>query len=286
MPELRVDAHHHVWRLARGDYGWLTPDKTAIYRDFGLDDLRPHLKAAGIGATVLVQAAPTEAETEFMLEVARSSGGLVRGVVGWTDLAAPGAAARVAALPAEAGPLLKGLRPMLHDIADPEWILRPEVQPALRAMAAAGLRFDALIRPVHLPVMLELARRHPDLPIVIDHGAKPEIARGAWEPWAGDIARIARETPAFCKLSGLVTEAARDWRAEELRRYVDHLLAAFGPARLMWGSDWPVVDLAGGYAAWREATGRLLPTGLSAEDRAAIMGGTATRFYGLGGDTG
>jgi len=282
----RVDSHHHVWRLDRGDYGWLTPAKAAIYRDFSLDDLRPHLAAAGIGATVLVQAAPTEAETRFMLAVARASDGLVRGVVGWADLATPDAAERIAALPAEAGPLLKGLRPMLQDIADPGWILRPALAPALHAIAAAGLRFDALVRPRHLPAMLELARRHPDLPVAIDHGAKPEIAAQGWEPWASGMARIAGETAAVCKLSGLVTEAAPGWQADDLRRYVDHLFALFGPSRLMWGSDWPVVDLAGGYAAWWEATGRLLPAGLSAEDRAAILGGTATRFYGLGGNTG
>src|SRR5262249_44282488 len=148
---------HHVWSIARGDYGWLTPD-LSIARDFGLDDLRPLL--GDITATVLVQAADTEAETAFMLEVARGSGGLVRGVVGWADLAPPGAAERIAGLAAE--PLLKGLRPMLQDIDDTGWILRPAVQPALAAMARQGLRFDALIKPRHLAVVGELAQRHPD----------------------------------------------------------------------------------------------------------------------------
>ena len=272
---IRVDSHHHVWRVARGDYDWLTPDMP-IYRDFTLADLRPHL--ADITATVLVQAAPTDGETAFMLTVARDSQDLVRGVVGWMDLAAADAVARVAALASE--PLLKGLRPMLQDIADTDWILHPAVQPALNAMAQHGLRFDALIEPRHLPAMLSLVLRHPDLPIVIDHAAKPAIAQGAFEPWATDIARLARETNATCKLSGLVTEAASNWHRNDLRRTVDHLIDCFGPARLMWGSDWPVVELAGGYARWRAATDYLL-AGLDATSRDAVLGGTATMFYGL-----
>ncbi|HEX5328177.1 MAG TPA: amidohydrolase family protein [Acetobacteraceae bacterium] len=270
-----VDAHHHVWRVARGDYGWLTPD-LAICRNYGLADLCPLLD--GITATVLIQAAPTEAETAFMLETARASEGLVRGVVGWTDLAAWDAPDRIAALARE--PLLKGLRPMLQDIAETEWILGNDVQPALRAIAASGLRFDALIQPRHLPTMLTLCARHPDLPVVIDHAAKPDIAGGGFEPWASNIARVARETPALCKISGLATEAAPGWRTDDLRRYVDHLLEAFGPRRLMWGSDWPVIELAGGYARWRTTSLELLD-GLGSAEREAILGGTARRFYRL-----
>jgi predicted TIM-barrel fold metal-dependent hydrolase len=181
---IRVDAHHHVWTIARGDYGWMSPD-LSIARDYGLDDLRPLL--GGITATVLVQAAATEAETAFMLDVARASAGLVRGVVGWTDLAAPGAPARIAELARI--PLLKGLRPMLQDIEDTGWILRPAVQPALAAMARHGLRFDALLKPRHLAVIGELAQRHPDLPVVIDHAAKPDIANGSFQPWARHMGR-------------------------------------------------------------------------------------------------
>jgi L-fuconolactonase len=272
---MRVDAHHHVWRLERGDYGWLTPD-LPIHRDYDLQDLRPLLGDST--ATVLVQAAATEAETHFLLQVARESDGLVRGVVGWVDLAAADAPARIASLAGDA--LLKGLRPMLHDIPDNDWILRADVQPALSEIAARGLVFDALIRPPHLPVVLELARRLPALRIVIDHGAKPNIAGGGLQPWATDIARVAAETQAVCKLSGLVTEAAPDWSVAGLRPYVDHLLDVFGPRRLMWGSDWPVVDLAGGYRRWRDATLELLrhlPDG----SRVAVLGGTAATVYRL-----
>ena len=269
---IQVDAHHHVWQVARGDYGWMSPE-LPIARDYGLDDLRPLL--GGITATILVQAAATEAETDYMLSVARASVGLVRGVVGWVDLAAAGAPDRIAARAAD--PLVVGLRPMLQDIEDTGWILRPEVQPALAAMVRQGLRFDALIKPRHLPAIGELAQRHPDLPVVIDHAAKPDIAGGAFQPWASHMARLARETPWCCKVSGLATEAASDWQPDQLRPYIDHLLAEFGPDRLMWGSDWPVVNLAGGYARWREAAPALLP----AAAHPAILGGTATRFYGL-----
>ncbi len=272
---MRVDAHHHVWQIARGDYGWLTPD-LPIHRDYSLDDLRPLL--GDISATVLVQAAPSEAETAYMLQVARGSAGLVRGVVGWTDFTRPDAPGRIAMLAGD--PLLKGLRPMLQDIADTHWILRDDVQPAIRAMIAAKLRFDALVQPRHLPVLLQLFVRHPALRLVIDHAAKPAIAAGTWQPWADDIARIARETPAFCKLSGLITEARPDWDMDDIRRYVEHIIVCFGPGRVMWGSDWPVVNLAGSYTRWRDASRHLL-AGMITSRQDAILGGSACEFYAL-----
>ena len=165
---------------------------------------------------------------------------------------------------------------MLQDIADTAWIHRPEIQPALAAMAQAGLRFDALIKPGHLPGIADLAQRHPGLPVVIDHAAKPDIAAGPFQLWATHMARIARETHWCCKISGLVTEAKPDWKPADLQPYIDHLLAEFGPARLMWGSDWPVVNLAGGYAKWREASLALIPPAAQQE----ILGATAAGFYG------
>ena len=276
-----VDAHHHVWRLERGDYGWLrpTPELVPIYRDFVLDDLRPLLTAAGVGATVLVQAAPTIAETRYLLDVAHCSGELVRAVVGWTDLAAPDAVATLSALAAD--PLMKGVRPMLQDLADAQWILRPEVQPALSALPQLSLRLDALVTPRELKPLLVMLERHPDLAVVVDHCAKPEIASGAWQPWAGDVAAIAANTGACCKLSGLVTEAGAGWNIDTLRRYVEHILGCFGSERVMWGSDWPVVTLAASYADWLAATDALL-AGLSAAERDAIRGGNAWRFYDIG----
>jgi L-fuconolactonase len=279
---MRVDAHHHVWRLDRGDYGWLqpTPRLAPICHDCGLDELWPSLNAAGIDATVLVQAAPTVAETRFLLDVARASHGLVRGVVGWVDLAAPDASATLAALAAE--PLLKGIRPMLQDLDDPAWILRTDVQPALAALGPLQLRLDALVTPRHLRPLLSMLERHRDLAVVVDHCAKPNIAAGGWQPWADDLAAIAANTAATCKLSGLVTEAGDRASISTLRRYVDHVLECFGSERVLWGSDWPVVTLAATYAGWVAATEALLG-GISETERQAIWGGNARRFYALDG---
>lgn len=273
----RVDAHQHFWRLSRGDYGWLTPELGPIHRDFLPPDLEPLLQRHDIAATVLVQAAPTEAETRFMLSLADARP-FVEGVVGWTDFAAADAPAAIARLARH--PKLKGLRPMIQDIADADWMLRPELEPAFRALVVHDLVFDALVLPRHLGNLLALARRHPDLRIVVDHCAKPAIAAGGFSGWADDIGRIAAETGAACKLSGLVTEAGAGWSAERLRPYVDHVLSIFGPGRVVWGSDWPVSTLAAGYDDWVAATGQLLD-GWSDEEREAILGGNAVRVYGL-----
>jgi L-fuconolactonase len=272
---MKIDAHQHYWRIARGDYGWLTPDLGPIHRDFLPDDLRPLLAAAGVDRTILVQAAPTEAETQFLLEIARDEP-TVAGVVGWVQCDAPDAADRIAALARD--PLLVGLRPMIHDIADPDWMLSPAVGTALNAMERQGLVFDALVRPRHLSRLLVLADRHPGLAIVLDHCGKPAIARGELRPWAEDVAALAARPNVSVKLSGLVTEAANGWTADDLRPYAGHALACFGPPRTMWGSDWPVLTLAGSYAAWRAATLDLLAA-LTPEQRAAVEGGTAADIY-------
>lgn len=271
---MRIDAHHHVWRLSRADYGWLTPERGPIYRDFGLADLMPHLAAAAIEGTILVQAAPTEAETAFMLDVAKSSE-LVRGVVGWIDFDAPDAADRVDAI---AERELVGLRPMVQDIADDDWLLRPELAAPLEAMARHDLVFDALVLPRHLPRLVQVADRHPDLQFVLDHFGKPGLATGDIAAWKDDIASLAARANVVCKLSGLATEAAPNWRVADLREAVDHALACFGPQRLLWGSDWPVVNLAGGYAQWFAAAETLLAD-LSSDVRTAIFGGNAARIY-------
>jgi L-fuconolactonase len=275
---MQIDAHQHFWRPARGDYGWLTPDAhPAICRDFLPADLAPLLRDASVERTVLVQAAPTAAETDFLLDLAAETPS-VAGVVGWVDLEAPDAAASIARLAAR--PKLVGLRPMLQDLADDAWILRPSLAPALDAIERAGLRFDALVKPRHLPHLMRLAAGRPGLRVVIDHGAKPDIAGGELEHWAAAMRALAADTAACCKLSGLVTEARADWSPPDLRPYVEVLLAAFGPGRLMWGSDWPVVNEAGGYAAWR-STALALTEACSPGDRDLIFGGVAQRFYGL-----
>ncbi len=273
-----VDAHHHVWSLARGDYGWLTPDLAPIYRDFSLADMAPLAQAAGVTSSVLVQAAPTIAETRFLLDIAHRSEDRVQAVVGWVALEARDAMATLVDL--ARNPLLKSVRPMLQDLPDPAWILRPAVQAALARLPDLGLRFDALVKPTQLPALLTMLERNPDLDVVIDHAAKPDIAGRAWQPWA-DLMRAASVNPRVCcKLSGLATEARRDWTVDALRPYVAHLIECFGPRRLMWGSDWPVVELGGGYARWRNATTELL-SALSARERDAVLGGTAQRFYAM-----
>lgn len=169
---------------------------------------------------------------------------------------------------------------MLQDLPDPDWILCPDLVPALTAMREAGLTLDLLVKPHQLAAIRRFAALHPDLPMVLDHCGKPDIAGRAWEGWAGEITAIAHETPILCKLSGLVAEAASGWAVEDLRPYVDHVIARFGPARIMWGSDWPVLTLNGSYKAWRDAAAALTVR-LAPDAKAQIFGGTAMRFYGI-----
>jgi L-fuconolactonase len=272
---MRIDAHHHVWTLARGDYGWLTPALAPIYRDFDLSDLAPHVAAAGIKGTILVQAAPTEAETRFLLDVAEKAD-VVHGVVGWIDFDTGDALARIDALAARK--LLVGLRPMVQDIADDDWLLGPHLVRLLTAMAAHDLVFDALVLPRHLPRLLQVVCRHPELQFVLDHFGKPHLATGDIADWRRDIALLATQPNVVCKLSGLATEAAEDWQVADLRQAVDHALACLGPQRMLWGSDWPVVNLAGGYEKWHAAAETLLAD-LSADEKAAVFGGNAARVY-------
>ncbi len=272
-----VDAHFHCWQLARGDYGWLSPALAPIHRDVHIADWRAEAVPCGVHGGVLVQAAPTEAETEFLLAQAESEGAVL-GVVGWVDLLAPDAPTRIARLAAR--PKLKALRPMLHDLPDPHWMLQPALAPALRAMVDHGLAFDALVRPVHLVPLLQFCLRHPRLRVVVDHGAKPDIAAAAWQPWADALARIAAQTQAVCKLSGLLTQASPSAQPHTTRRWARHVLGCFGADRVVCGSDWPVLQLAGSYAAWWGETQATLEA-LGPVERAAVLGGTARRVYRL-----
>ncbi len=274
---MTIDAHFHCWRLARGDYGWLTPELAPIHRDVEVADWQTKASALGVHGGVLVQAAPTEAETRFLLEQADAHAAVL-GVVGWTDLLAPDAADRVRALALH--PRLKGLRPMLQDIPNDRWILQPALAPALDAMSQQDLVLDALVKPVHLLHLPVLARRHPALKIVVDHAAKPDIARGQWQPWADGIARIAAETTAMCKLSGLLTEAGPRAAEDAVRPWAQHVLECFGPSRVVWGSDWPVLELAASYEQWWEQTQRLLGA-FTPDETEAVLGGNAQRLYRL-----
>lgn len=272
---MRIDAHQHFWSLARGDYGWLTPELGVIHRDFGSADLAPLLAAHGIERTILIQAAPTDAETAFLLDIAARTP-FVAGVVGWTDFDAPDAAERIATLATD--PLLVGLRPMVQDLADDNWLARPELAPAFDAMVASGLVFDALLKPHHIPAMLAVLEPHPDLACVIDHGAKPDLVSGDLTGWRDGMNALAAHPRLMCKLSGLVTEAGPDWTLETLRPVVEHLLTTFGPERLVFGSDWPVVTLRASYSQWFEVAEVLL-AGLSEAQHAAVFGGNAQKLY-------
>jgi L-fuconolactonase len=272
----RIDAHQHFWRRDRGDYGWLTPDLKPIYRDYLPADLAPQLARAGVVKTILVQAAATVAETRFMLELAREAT-FVAGVVGWVDFESAQAPDIIAELAQDS--MLVGLRPMIQDIPDTEWMLREQLVPAFEAMVDHGLVFDALVKPAHLPALLDLAGRYPELAMVLDHGAKPAIASGDVSAWKAGIAELARATPMVCKLSGLVTEAGSAAPAA-LEGCVNHLLEQFGPSRLMWGSDWPVCELVCSYEDWRVTSDQLLRH-LSFADRELIHSGTARTTYGI-----
>lgn len=274
----RIDAHQHFWRLSRGDYGWLTPALAAIHRDFLPADLAPALARHGVAGTVLVQAAPTEAETRFLLELSDAHR-FVEAVVGWTDFAAPDAPARIAALAAH--PKLRGMRPMIQDIEDDGWMLRRDLAPAFAALVEHDLAFDALVLPRHLGDLAKLLARVPGLRVVVDHCAKPDIDGDDLADWRRAMALIARESAALCKLSGLVTQTRGPWTVAALRPVVDHVLEVFGPHRLVWGSDWPVSTLAASYEAWMDATDALLAS-CSGPERAAVLGGNAIRAYRLG----
>jgi L-fucono-1,5-lactonase len=272
----RIDSHQHFWRLERGDYGWLTPELEPIYRDYQPVDLQPQLRRAGVDSTVLVQAAPTIAETQYMLELAGEHS-FIAGVVGWVNFEGPMAPEDIGTLAADAH--LVGLRPMIQDIPDVAWMLKPELAPAIEAMIDHDLVFDALVLPQHLPVLGDFAGLYPELRLVVDHGAKPPLRGGDLSEWRHEMTAIARGTNAVCKLSGLVTEAGSANPAA-LAPCVDHLLECFGPRRMMWGSDWPVCELVCSYEEWYQASEMLLIR-LGESERAQIYSGTARETYGI-----
>ncbi|MGW6275173.1 amidohydrolase family protein [Streptomyces sp. NPDC055060] len=277
-----VDAHHHVWDLSVRDQEWISGDALApIRRDFSLADLLPEARAANVAATVLVQTVTVAEETPELLALAAGSG-LVAGVVGWTDLTRPDVADALAALrQLPGGQRLVGIRHQVQGEPDPQWLLRPDVRRGLAAVGAAGLAYDLVVLPHQLPACVRAAREHPGLTFVLDHAGKPPIASGALEPWGTAIRALAALPNTVCKLSGLVTEAdPQAWTTADLRPYADTVLAAFGPDRLMFGSDWPVCTLAATYAEVVETAGELTRS-LSESERAAVFAGTTTRVYGL-----
>lgn len=273
-----VDAHQHFWKIDRGDYGWMDDSVAAIRHDILPSDLAPLARACDVRATIAVQAAPTVAETEFLLQLAGGNP-LVAGVVGWVDLEAQKAVDDLRRLSAD--PHFKGVRPMLQDIADTDWILKPAVLSNLAIAAEMGLTLDALITPRHFPAIAQVAETVPRLGIVIDHCAKP-VFNGAdpGDTWRREMARLASGPQVFCKLSGLANEHGPGWSADQLRPVFEHVVSVFGAERIMWGSDWPVLDLAGDYVSWFK-TAQTLAEDLSDNEKRMLFSGTARQFYKL-----
>ena len=275
MPKL--DAHQHFWDLERFPYPWLSPAVTPLYRNFLPADLAQHLAACGIDGTVVVQATHSTAETQWLLSLARDTP-FIKGVVAWFDLTAPDLTAQLEAALAS-GPLC-GVRHQVHDEPDPAWLLQEPVLRGLRAIAAAGLPYDLLVRPSHLPILPRLFEAVPQGSWVIDHIAKPAMGRGVMQPWLNELRRVARYENVSCKLSGLITEAGPGWSAETIKPYVDEVLELFGPARLMFGSDWPVCELAGSYEQVHDLIAQFVES-LSPGEQDAIWSGAARRVYHL-----
>ena len=275
-----IDAHQHFWNPARGDYDWMPMDNATLARPYGPNDLAPHLTQHGIEATVLVQAAATVQETEYMLGIADATP-FVAGVVGWIDFEKPSDLAHLKRFAKH--PKFIGVRPMIQDIPDDDWMLRDDVQWGFDAVADLDLTFDALGFPRHLANFHTILTRYPQMRVVVDHCMKPQIRDHSAETfkfWADGMARIAEDTSAYCKYSALVTEAAEDWTVADLKPYVDHVFEVFGPDRMAWGSDWPVSRLARGYDDWRAAALELTDH-LSPSEKAAVFGGNAKALYKL-----
>ncbi len=277
---IKVDAHQHYWIPARGDYHWMPQDHPVLTKLYGPGDLAPLIDAAGVTKTVLVQAAQSVEETEYLLGIADSTPSVLA-VVGWIDFENRDHLRQLQRLARH--PKFAGVRPMIQDIADDSWMLRSDVQWAFSALTDLNLTFDALGFPRHLSNFHTIFTRYPRLRAVVDHCMKPQIGKNGvvdtgFEFWAAGMARIAQETNAFCKLSGIVTEAGDRWTAQTLRPYAAHVLDAFGPDRVMWGSDWPVCLLQASYAQWHE-TAQVLCGHFSEADNAKVFGGNALAFY-------
>jgi len=268
-----IDAHVHIWRLGRNGCTWPTPDLTTIHRDFGLIDVAATLADTSVERVVLVQSQESEDDTAWLL--ARATGApVVAGVVGWADPAAIDIGKRIASLQRQGR--LVGLRVMAQD-RPAQWLADPALHAQFQAMAQAGLALDLLVRPRHLAVCADLAARFPELRMIIDHCAKPEIERDGLAAWREAIAPAAERANMMCKLSGLITEAAPGQPVEALAPYVETALDLFGPERLVWGSDWPVINLNGDYGAWLDFARAAIP----AARRDAVFGGNARAFYRL-----
>jgi L-fuconolactonase len=274
----RIDAHHHLWRYRKEEYGWIGPGMEALARDFLTKDLEEEMRANGIDGSVAVQARQSVEETDWLLDLAGVSS-FIRGVVGWAPIASaefPGVLERW-----EGNSLLKGLRHVIQDEADDNFINRSDFSAGITALAGSRLVYDILIYERHLAATIQFVDHHPKQLFVLDHIAKPQIKNHQLEPWGSNVHELAKRGNVYCKLSGIVTEADwQNWTADDLRPYFDVVLNAFGPKRLMFGSDWPVCLLACTYGRWFDTVHEFVNE-LSGAERELILGEVASQVYSL-----
>ena len=273
----RVDAHQHFWRLDRRDYGWLDGAPDVLKRDHLPDELLTETQRHRINQTLAVQAAPTVAETEYLIKLAAQHVFLA-GVVGWVDVSSPEACDTLERLAAY--PSFKGIRPMLQDIEDPRWLLKNGLPEVFETLAQQRLTFDALVLPHQLPTLVEFVARFPELPIVVDHAAKPRIDGTLDANWLAAMRDLSQSPSVHCKYSGLATEVVGEISLETLQPHVEALIELFTHQRLIWGSDWPVVNLVSSYGEWLKLSESLL-AGSTEQELQAVYGENARRFYSL-----
>jgi L-fuconolactonase len=276
---MRIDGHQHFWKANRGDYHWMDPSVPILCRDYLPGDLRPHLVKHGIARTILVQAAQTVEETDFLLELAAQNP-FIAGVVGWLDMESPDFPHQFELY--RGNSMFIGLRPMLQDIPDPAWIMRPQVLKSLQLVADADFPFEFLTHTQHLPYVIQAFESVGPVRAVIDHISKPEIREGKLEPWKQFMAQVAQHKNLYCKLSGMITEADHlNWSDEDLRPYIEHTVDCFGWDRIIFGSDWPVCLLAGSYDQVVQALVEVLEPRMDAKSEGKLFGTNAVDFYKL-----
>jgi L-fuconolactonase len=276
---MRIDSHQHFWKASRGDYHWMCPAVSLLCRDYLPEDLQPLLAKNKVDKTILVQAAQTKAETDFLLDLAGRYE-FIAGVIGWLDMDSPNFPAELELYSKK--PKFLGVRPMLQDLADNDWILRPQVVNSLKVIAERDMPFEFLTFTRHLPHVLKVLEMVPNLRAVMDHVSKPEIKNRKLDPWRSLMADVAKHKNVYCKLSGMVTEAdQKNWTVDDLRPYVEHVLECFSTDHVMYGSDWPVCLLAGTYDKVINALQTILKPRLNGQQEVAVFGGNAARFYKL-----
>jgi L-fuconolactonase len=278
MSPMKIDAHQHFWKYNAAEYPWLNGALGTLRRDFLPADLQTEMAAAGMDGVISVQARQSITETEWLLDLAARHD-FIKGVVGWVELVSPRVQADLEKFAAH--PKLKAVRHVVQDEPDERFLWREDFNRGVAALQSFSLAYDILIFERHLPAAIQFVDRHPRQRFVLDHLAKPKIKSGELSPWRENLRELAKRPNVWCKLSGLVTEADfKNWTETQLRPYFEIALEAFGPRRLMFGSDWPVCRVACGYRRWHDVVWTWT-AGLSRDEQAWIWGRTAAEFYRL-----